>query len=145
MKTILVITAVACFSLTLSAIELDDTFDEWDIIIKSCIANAVELNLPNAEEETLQIISKARNGGKLNCSEKVILVLETQKVIGDLIKRKNADKKAMAWNMVTTGSDRLDYLMEKENPTLDEQAELLIYYSRLEKALKMFFPDCFTP
>ena len=150
MKTILVISAVVCFSLTLSAIELDDTFDEWDMIIKGCNNKTIEY-VEDADEETLRIVSKARNGVELNCQEQIILIVEAQGLVRTLLEHnktsnRKMDKEFIAWEMFEMDG-RLKQLwdMDEESRTADEKAEMRIYLNRLKKALIKVYPDCFTP
>ena len=153
MKSIVVILLIVGLSLSLSAIELDDTFDEWDMIIKGCIDHAIDFER-YLGKEAAKITEKARKGLELTCQEKVILVLEAQKFVRDTVKvvemqendytedTGNLDKEAIAWAMVRDDS-RLKELKNMKTRTGIESLELGAYYHRITKALKLFFPECY--
>jgi hypothetical protein len=152
MKIIVVILVIVGISLSLSAIEIEDTFDEWDMIIEGCI----EFMKDNSSigMEGVRIIRKVDRGIELTCQEKVILVLETQKYIREIVefmetskvlpKELPKDKRAAAWSVVKYDR-RLEELTSIEGVrTRKEKAEYRVYYIKLTKALKLFFPECFT-
>ena len=153
MKSILAILLIMGLSLSLSAIEPDDTFDEWDMVIKGCIDHAIEHERYLGKKAT-KITEKVSKGIELTCQEKVILVLEAQKFIretvkfidmrnNDLIKEPGeVDKEALAWMMIREDS-RLKELKYKKTRKGIESIELGVYYHRLTEALKLFFPECY--
>ena len=154
MKSIVAILLIMGLSLSLSAIELDDTFDEWDMVIKGCIDQMMEFER-YLGKEAVKITEKAGKGLELTCQEKIILVLEAQKYVrgtvevAEMYKENdpetygNLDKEAIAWTMVREDG-RFEELKNMKTRTGIESLELRAYYFRITKALKLFFPECYT-
>ena len=158
MKSMVTILLILGISLTLSAIEIEDTFDEWDMVIKGCINRM--LKDEHVGMDALRITEKAREGKELTCQEKIILVLEAQELvrekaeIHDTVRKgiengKSSggyrDKHMIAWDMVQPDRRLGELLnMEREKMTPKEEAETLVYLREISKALKLFFPECFT-
>ena len=154
MKSIVAILVTLGLSLTLSAVEPDDTFNEWDMIMKGCIEHAIEHERYLGKKAS-KITDKVNKGIELTCQEKVILILEAQKFVRETVRiidmqesdltvnPRKTDKEALAWLMVRDDS-RLKELKNMKTRTGTESLELGAYYHRITKALKLFFPECYT-
>ena len=157
MRSIVSILLIVGLSLSLSAIEIEDTFDEWDMVIKGCIRTM--MNDDGIGTEALRITEKARKGKELTCQEKIILILEAQELvrigaeIHDITRKSiengvssggYRDKYLIAWQMVQLDS-RLEELLNIEGEkTPKEIAETQVYHREITKVLKLFFPECYT-